>query len=84
MITVAARENVRLSTTDGIPGRPVNFTIRWGGGLVAHPEQELESEPAQKLFKNSHPLPEPKRIVAPSPATLECRIGYISKTFTFL
>jgi protein-serine/threonine kinase len=40
MITVAARENVHLSTTDGIPGRPENSTIRWGGGLVAHPEDE--------------------------------------------
>jgi protein-serine/threonine kinase len=71
MITVAARENVRLSTTDGLPGRPGNSTIRWGGGLVAHPEQELEDEPAPKLFENNRLLPEPKRVVTPSLATLE-------------
>jgi protein-serine/threonine kinase len=71
MITVAARENVCLSTTDGIPGRPGNSTIRWGGGLVAHPEQEFEDEPAPKLFENNRPLPEPKRVITPSLATLE-------------
>jgi protein-serine/threonine kinase len=71
MITIAARENVRLSTTDGLPGRPGNSTIRWGGGLVAHPEQELEDESAPKLFENNRPLPEPKQVVTPSLATLE-------------
>jgi protein-serine/threonine kinase len=68
MITVAARENVRLSTTDGMPGRPRNSSIVWGGGLAAHPEQEPEYEPAQKL---NRPLPVPKRVVTPSLATLE-------------
>jgi hypothetical protein len=71
LITVAARENVRLSTTDGIPGRPGNSTIRWGGGLVAHPEQEPEDEPALKLSENNESSPEPKRVVTPSLATLE-------------
>ncbi|KAI0000573.1 kinase-like protein [Russula vinacea] len=71
MITVAARENVHLTTTDGLPGRPGNSTIRWGGGLVAHPEQELEDEPALKLSENDLPLPGPKRVVTPSLATLE-------------
>jgi protein-serine/threonine kinase len=70
MITVAARENVHLSTTDGLPGRPGNSTIRWGGGLVAHPEQELEDEPALQLSENDSSLP-PKRVVTPSLATLE-------------
>ena len=69
MITVAAKENVRLSTTDGMPGRPGNSSIIWGGNLAAHPEQELEDEPAQKLSENNHPLPVP--IVTPSLTTLE-------------
>jgi hypothetical protein len=58
-------------TTDRIPGCPGNSTIRWCGGLVTYPEQELEDEPAPKLFENNRPLPEPKRVVIPSLATLE-------------
>jgi protein-serine/threonine kinase len=69
MITVAARENVCLSTTDGMPGRPGNSSIVWGGSLAAHPE--LEDEPAQKLSENNYPLPVAKRVVTPSLATLE-------------
>ena len=71
VITVAAKENVRLSTTEGTPGRPGNSTIRWGGGLVAHAEQEPEDEPTPLLSENSPPLPEPKRVITPSLATLE-------------
>jgi protein-serine/threonine kinase len=71
LITVAARENVCLSTTDGTPGRPGNSTIRWGGGLIPHPEQVLEEEPALQLSENKLPLPEPKRVITPSLATLE-------------
>ena len=71
LLTVAARENVCLSTTEGIPGRPGNSTIRWGGGLVAHPEQEHEDEPTPLLSENISPLPEPKRVITPSLATLE-------------
>ena len=71
VITVAAKENVRLSTTEGTPGRPGNSTIRWGGGLVAHPEQEPEDEPTPLLSENSPPSPEPKRVITPSLATLE-------------
>jgi len=71
MITVAARENVPLSTTDGMPGRPGNSSIVWGGSLAAHPEQELEEELTQKLSENNRPLPVPKRVVTPSLATLE-------------
>jgi protein-serine/threonine kinase len=71
LITVAAKENVRLSTTEGTPGRPGNSTIRWGGGLVAHPEREPEDEPTPLLSENSPPLPEPKRVITPSLATLE-------------
>lgn len=71
LITVAARENVRFSTTDGTPGRPGNSTIRWGGGLVSHPEQVLEEEPGLRLSENKPPLPEPKKDITPSLATLE-------------
>ncbi len=71
MITVAARENVRLSATDGMPGRPGNSSIVWAGGLAAHPEQELEDEPVQKHSEDKRPPPEPKRVVTPSLATLE-------------
>ncbi|KAI0256317.1 hypothetical protein BJV78DRAFT_455348 [Lactifluus subvellereus] len=71
MITVAARENVHFSTTEGTPGRPGNSTIRWGGGLVAHPEQVLEDEPTPQLSENNCPLPEARRVITPSLATLE-------------
>ena len=71
LITVAARENVRLSTTEGIPGRPGNSTIKWGGGLVSHPEQELEEESALLLSENDLPPPEPKKVITPSLAMLE-------------
>jgi len=71
VITVAARENVRFSTTEGLPGRPGNSTIRWGGGLVAHPEQVLEDLSDSQPYENISPLPEPKKVVTPSLATLE-------------
>jgi protein-serine/threonine kinase len=71
MITVAARENVHFSNTEGAPGRPGNSTIRWAGGLVAHPEQELEDETTPQLSANNQPLPEPRRVITPSLATLE-------------
>ena len=70
MITVAARENVPLSTTEGMPGRLGNSSILWGGSLAIHPEQELEDERAQKLSEN-RPPPVLKRVVTPSLATLE-------------
>ena len=71
MITVAARENVPLSATDGMPDRLGNSSIVWGGSLATHPEQELEDDSAQKLPENNRPLPVPKRVVTPSLATLE-------------
>ena len=69
LITVAARENVHFSTSEDFRGRPGNSTIRWGGGLVSHPEQELEEESALRPHEN-HP-PEPKKVITPSLATLE-------------
>jgi protein-serine/threonine kinase len=71
IITVAAKDNVRLSTTEGIPDSPENSTIRWGGGLVAHPEQVPEDEAIPLLSENSPPLPEPKSAITPCLATLE-------------
>ncbi|KAI0268802.1 kinase-like protein [Gloeopeniophorella convolvens] len=71
IITTAARENVRLSTTDGMPGRPGNSTIRWGGGLTAHPEQEPEDETSAQPPVNDQPAPRPPRVITPSLATLE-------------
>lgn len=75
-ITTAARENVVLnSPVDGLPspGRPGNSTIRWGGGLVTHPElhengsgDDNTSEP-QEI---SQPPP-PKKVITPSLATLD-------------
>ncbi|EIW83144.1 kinase-like protein [Coniophora puteana RWD-64-598 SS2] len=66
-VTTAARENVRVSPVDGLPGgRPGNSTIRWAGGLMAHPEEDDTSSKA--------PEPEPvapPRSVEPSLATLE-------------
>jgi protein-serine/threonine kinase len=67
-LTAAAQENFPISTVDGLPGRPGNSTIRWGGGLQPHPEvQELDDPPPEKS------LPErPRhRPITPSLATLE-------------
>jgi hypothetical protein len=57
-----------------------------GGSLAAQPEQELEDEPAQKLFENNHPLSELERL---SHLPWQCwrgpyQLGYILKTSTFL
>lgn len=73
-ITTAAQENFRVSSlVDGLPGRPGNSTMRWGGGLIAHPEVgEHEDEP---LAKSRTPLPSlaysQRKPIIPSLATLE-------------
>ncbi|KIJ67938.1 hypothetical protein HYDPIDRAFT_148062 [Hydnomerulius pinastri MD-312] len=73
-ITTAARENVRISTVvDGLPGRPGNSTIRWGGGLKAHPEageheDEAPVEARNFLASMSHSQ---RNSIIPSLATLE-------------
>ena len=56
MITVAARDNVRLSITEF---RLAPKTPLLCGG---HPEQE-GLKAALKLSQNNRPLPEPKRIL---------------------
>ncbi|KAG2345586.1 kinase-like protein [Suillus weaverae] len=65
-ITTAARENVHFSPADGLPGRPGNSTIKWGGGLRAHPENDEWDDDL------GLPLPGPSpRPITPSLATLE-------------
>ncbi|EEB96607.1 hypothetical protein MPER_04232, partial [Moniliophthora perniciosa FA553] len=49
-LTTAARENFStrpISVADGLPGRPGNSTIRWGGGLMQqHPVIHEDQDPA--------------------------------------
>lgn len=69
VMTTAARENVRISPIDGLPGRPGNSTIRWGGGLSAHPELAHEDDPA--AVSHAPVSAPPPRTINPSLATLE-------------
>ncbi|THH14240.1 hypothetical protein EW146_g6067 [Bondarzewia mesenterica] len=75
MMTTAARENVRISPVDGLPGRPGNSTIRWGGGLAVHPELAHEDDPTPptltSLTDTSTTFPPQRRSITPSLATLE-------------
>ncbi|KAJ7045705.1 kinase-like protein [Mycena alexandri] len=67
-LTTAARENFLTSSPDGFPGRPGNSTIRWGGGLQVHAEDE------EHLLETSEPVelsPPPRKSITPSLATLE-------------
>jgi protein-serine/threonine kinase len=72
-LTTAAIENFRNAPGDvisGLPaGRPGNSTIRWGGGLNTHPE---EQEHDNSVPTEATPAPEPsKKTIIPSLATLE-------------
>ncbi|TFK68671.1 kinase-like protein [Pluteus cervinus] len=71
-LTTAARENVSLnaSPVEGLPGRPGTSTIRWGGGLQAHPEVQ-ENEDADSIQNFPVEPPPPKKPVTPSLPTLE-------------
>lgn len=72
-ITTAARENVILTPfhMDGLPGRPGNSTIRWGGGLTSHPEvQEIDLDRTSE-FDNEPESSAPPRTIIPSLATLD-------------
>lgn len=61
-LTTAARENFSTASVDGLPGRAGNSTIRWGGGLVAHPEEDSEGQ---------LPPEPPRKPIVPSFSTLE-------------
>ncbi|KAF8160836.1 kinase-like protein [Crassisporium funariophilum] len=73
-LTTGAKENVLLYTpafVDGLPGRPGNSTIRWGGGLRSHPEvQENDDQDSTPLLEADRFIP-PQRTITPSLATLE-------------
>ncbi|KAF9263382.1 kinase-like protein [Marasmius fiardii PR-910] len=78
-LTTAARENFStrpISVADGLPGRPGNSTIRWGGGLMQQqPVIQEHEDPEQggsnaSQNPNQEIVPELKPII-PSLATLE-------------
>ncbi|KAJ4483193.1 kinase-like domain-containing protein [Lentinula aciculospora] len=77
MLTTVARENFSIqpnTAVDGLPGRPGNSTVRWGGGLIAHPEiQELDERegPLHDSDKALPEVPPPQKPIVPSLATLE-------------
>lgn len=74
MLTTVARENfsTQYSPVDGLPGRPGNSTIRWGGGLRTHPEENDERESVDESGKALPETPAPPRKpILPSLATLE-------------
>ena len=72
--TTAAQENVRISSlVDGLPGHPGNSIIRWGGGLVAHPEvgEHEEETPVDSRIPLSSLVHSQRKPITPSLATLE-------------
>ncbi|KAI3618650.1 agc ndr protein kinase [Moniliophthora roreri] len=75
-LTTAARENFSTRPTsiaDGLPGRPGNSTIRWGGGLMQqHPVIHEDQDPATFSgdLQDQPVVPDVKPII-PSLATLE-------------
>jgi len=73
-LTTAARENVVLNSSyvDGLPGRPGNSTVRWGGGLRSHTEiQEGSDQDPSPLLTEVLPFVQTRPIITPSLATLE-------------
>ncbi|GAW04310.1 kinase-like protein [Lentinula edodes] len=76
MLTTVARENFSTQpniAVDGLPGRPGNSTIRWGRGLITHPELQEHDELGGPSDDPGKALPEvpPPRPIVPSLATLE-------------
>ncbi|KAJ3733553.1 kinase-like domain-containing protein [Lentinula guzmanii] len=80
MLTTVARENFSTqpnTAVDGLPGRPGNSTIRWGGipGLITHPEVQEHDEREGHLDEPGKASPElpspPRKPIVPSLATLE-------------
>ncbi|KAG9316382.1 kinase-like domain-containing protein [Chiua virens] len=74
-ITTAAQENIRVSSLDldGLPGRPGNSTLRWAGGLMAHPEVGEHEDDSPMDSRNILPslTPSQRKPITPSLATLE-------------
>jgi protein-serine/threonine kinase len=73
-ITTAAQENIRVSSlVDGLPGRPGNSTVRWGGGLIAHPEVGEHEDETPVESRNFLPslVQFQRKPITPSLATLE-------------
>jgi protein-serine/threonine kinase len=73
-ITTAATENAAINPYEGVPaiGRPGNSTIRWTGGLQAHPEVQESSE--MEIMPDESEIPEippPRKPITPSLATME-------------
>ncbi|KIK67177.1 hypothetical protein GYMLUDRAFT_37234 [Collybiopsis luxurians FD-317 M1] len=77
MLTTVARENFSTqpnTAVDGLPGRPGNSTIRWGGGLRKVQEHDEPEGPFDDSGKDlpQVPIPSPPREpIVPSLATLE-------------
>jgi protein-serine/threonine kinase len=67
-LTTAAQENFPILLVDGLPGRPGNSTLRWGGGLHPHPEDQ---EDDLNMDKNVVPERPRHRQITPSLATLD-------------
>ena len=72
-LTTAARENVYLGSfnVEGLPGRPGNSTIRWGGGLRSHLEVQETDEDATLHDTDGFKPPLRQRTITPSLTTLE-------------
>lgn len=67
-VTTVSPGTVRASPVDGLPG---HSTIRWGGGLVTHPEHEGEMDPHID-DKDLPDVPQQApRVIQPSLQTLE-------------
>ncbi|KAI9572151.1 kinase-like domain-containing protein [Boletus coccyginus] len=73
-ITTAAQENIRVSSiVDGLPGRPGNSLLPWGGGLIAHPEVGEHEDETPVESRNALPslVHSQRKPITPSLATLE-------------
>lgn len=72
-LTTAARENVYLGSynVEGLPGRPGNSTIRWGGGLKSHLEVQETDEDHALHDTDGYKPPLRQRTITPSLTTLE-------------
>lgn len=69
-LTTAAQENFAGSPVDGLPGRR-NSTIKWAGGLKAHPEVHEHEDGSVSDTRDFQPPPSPRKPINPSLSTLE-------------